>query len=174
MGPINAALQGDQLWINICRNAPVKEALTNFCILIQRLGNRPTHCRELVVTKPGFIGFCDVSKLCAGGVWLSGTLQLAPVMWQLEWPSDIQRKVVSFANPNGKLTNSDLEMAGMLVHYLVLKHLISLRHMHVAAWCNNTPTVSWTNKLSSSRSLLAGCLTRALALCLHANEAPPW
>jgi hypothetical protein len=37
-------------------------------------------------------------------------------------------------------------MAGMLIHYLVLEHLVSLKHVHVAAWCDNTPKVSWTNK----------------------------
>jgi hypothetical protein len=98
---------------------------------------------------------------------------IASCMERLEHPPDIQHKVVSFSNPAGTLTNSDLEMAGMLVHYLVLEHLVSLRHMHVAAWCDNTPTVSWTNKLSSSRSQVAGHLTWALAMHLHANEASP-
>ena len=64
-------------------------------------------------------------------------------------------------------------MAAMLAHYLVLEHLVDLRHVHVAAWCDNTPTVSWTNKLSSSRSRVAGRLTRALAMRIHANEASP-
>jgi hypothetical protein len=64
-------------------------------------------------------------------------------------------------------------MAGMLAHYLVLEHLVALKHVHVAAWCDNTPTVSWTNKLSSSRSQVAGRLTRALAMRIHANEASP-
>jgi hypothetical protein len=59
---------------------------------------------------------------------------------------------------------------------LVLEHLVSLKHVHVAAWCNsNTPTVSWTNKLSlSAHAAIAGRLTRALlALRIHANEALP-
>jgi hypothetical protein len=73
----------------------------------------------------------------------------------------------------GTITNSDLEMAGMLLHFLVLEHVVALRHVHVAAWCDSTPTVSWTNKLSSSRSSLAGRLTHALALRIHANKASP-
>jgi hypothetical protein len=58
----------------------------------------------------------------------------------------------------------------------VLEHLGQLKHVHVAiaAWCDNTPTVSWTNQLSSSRSAVTGRLTRALALRIHAkNEASP-
>jgi hypothetical protein len=106
-------------------------------------------------------------------VWLSGTRKLSPVVWRVEWPHDVRNNVVSFDNPTGTITNSDLEMAGMLLHYLVLEHLVSLKHVHVAAWCDNTPTVSWTNKLSCARSTVAGRLTRALALRIHTNEASP-
>jgi len=173
LGPIDAALRGEQRSIRIKRNAQVRDALKDFSSLIKILGNRPTHCRELIVDTPGYIGYCDASKLGAGGVWLSGRLRLPPVVWRLEWPDDIRLSVVSFDNPTGTITNSDLEMAGMLIHYLVLEHLVSLKHVHVAAWCDNTPTVSWTNKLSSSRSLVAGRLTRALALRIHENEASP-
>jgi hypothetical protein len=92
----------------------------------------------------------------------------------VEWPADIRKNVISFDNPSGTLTNSDLEMAGMVLqHYLVLEHLVASKHVHVTAWCDNTPTVSWTNKLSSSKSTIAGRLTRALALRIHANEASP-
>jgi hypothetical protein len=96
------------------------------------------------------------------------------VVWRVEWPLDIQQNVVSFDSPNGTITNSDLEMAGMLLHYPVLEHMVSLKHVHVAAWCDNTPTVSWTNKLSSSQAAIAGRLTQALALRIHANEASPF
>ena len=60
--------------------------------------------------------------------------------------------MVSFDNPTGTITNSDLEMAGMVLHYLVLEHdLVALQHVpHVAVWCDNMPKVSWTNKLSLS------------------------
>jgi hypothetical protein len=173
MGPIDAALRGEQRWIRIKSNAPVRDALSDFGTLIKILGQRPTHCRELVVDIPGYVGYCDASKLGAGGVWLSGNLQLSPIVWRIQWPPDIQANVVSFQNPTGTITNSDLEMAGMLLHFLVLEHVVALRHVHVAAWCDNTPTVSWTNKLSSSRSSVAGRLTRALALRIHANKASP-
>jgi hypothetical protein len=94
---------------------------------------------------------------------LSGTFQLSPVVWWVKWPADIQANVVSFQNPTGTITNLDLEMTGMLLHFLVLKHIVALCHVHVAPWCDSTPTVSRTNKLSR--------LTHALALRLHTNEA---
>jgi hypothetical protein len=173
MGPIDAALRGDKRVIHVKHNTRLRDALQDFGTLIKVLGTRPSHCRELVVDDPGYIGYCDASKLGAGGVWLSGTRLLQPIVWRVEWPEDIRNNVVSFDNPTGTITNSDLEMAGMLLHFLVLEHLVHLKHVHVAAWCDNTPTVSWTNKLSSARSAVAGRLTRALALRIHANEASP-
>ena len=68
---------------------------------------------KLVVQDPGYIGYCDASKLGAGGVWLAGTRALSPVVWRVEWPPDIQQNVVSSDNHSGTLTNSDFEMAGM-------------------------------------------------------------
>ena len=173
MGPIDAALQGEKRWIKIKGNQVLRDALQDFATIIKVLGKRPTHCRELVATEPGYVGFCDASTLGAGGVWLAGTKSLNPVVWRVEWPEDIRNNVISFSNPHGTITNSDLEMAGMVLHYLVLEHLVDLRHVHVAAWCDNTPTVSWTNKLSSSKSPTAGRLTRALAMRIHANQASP-
>ena len=64
-------------------------------------------------------------------------------------------------------------MASMLLHYLVLEHLVVLRHIHMAAWYNNTPKVSWINKLSASWSPVAGHLVHALAMQIHVNEASP-
>jgi hypothetical protein len=55
------------------------------------------------------------------------------IIWRVEWPEDIGNNVVSFDNPSGTITNSDLEMAGMLLHFLVLEHLVHLKHVHVAA-----------------------------------------
>jgi hypothetical protein len=160
MGPIDAELWGAKQLIRIKTNQHLRDALWDFSTLIKVLGQRPTHCRELVVSDLGYIGYCDASKLGAGGVWLLGMHHLSPVVWRLEWPDDIRQQVVLFDNPSGTITNSDLEMVGMVLHYLVLEHLVALKHVYIAVWCDsNTPTVSWTNKLSSSKSAIAGCLT---------------
>ena len=141
MSPIDAALRGTHRHIRVRTNTPLRDALLDISTIVTVLGTRPTHCSELVVHDPGYIGYCDASKLGAGGVWLAGIRALSPVVWRVEWPPDIQQNVVSFDNPNGTITNSDLEMAGMLIHYLVLEHLVSLKHVHVAA-CAITPQLS--------------------------------
>lgn len=48
-----------------------------------------------------------------------------------------------------------------------------LKFAQTAAWCDNTPMVSWDNKWSSSKSMVAARLVWALALWLHTNQASP-
>jgi len=95
------------------------------------------------------------------------------VVWRLEWPRDITRDLVSFTNPHGRLTNSDLEMAAQLLEFLALECLVDMQHVHAASWCDNTPTVSWMNKLNSSKSRVAARLIRALALRVMINASSP-
>ena len=86
-------------------------------------------------------------------------------------PLDVQQALVSDSNPMGNITHSDLEMAGILLHVMVLESIVLLRNQHVGAICNNTPTVSWAYRLASRRSCIAGRLLRALALRLRVNRA---
>jgi hypothetical protein len=81
---------------------------------------------------PDCIGYCDASAFGAGGVWLSGADPLPEKVWQLQWPRDITAAVVSGSNPTGKQTNSDLEMATVVLHLSTLESVVpSLRHKHI-------------------------------------------
>ena len=64
-------------------------------------------------------------------------------------------------------------MAGLVLHYLVLKQLVMLRHKHVGEFCDNTPTVSWAAKLASKQSQVAGRLLRALAIQQQVQQSSP-
>jgi hypothetical protein len=151
----------------------VLEALRDIRILLRETTSRPTHVRELVPDLPAYIGFCDACKRGGGGVWLSGSKNIRPVVWRLEWPADIQARLVSWSNPHGDLTINDLEMAGLLLQYLVVEQLVDLRHEHVAAWCDNTSTVSWARRMTSSRSRIGHRLVRALMMRINVNQASP-
>ena len=72
------------------------------------------------------------------------------------------------------ITNSNLEMAALVLHWLVLKQTMpTLNHIHVAAWSNNAPTVSWANKLKSTKSKTANQLAHALAIHQHITLSSP-
>jgi len=87
-----------------------------------------------------------------------------PFVWQIPFPPDIQAAVILDSNPTGTITNSDLEMAGLLCQWLALKPFADLAHCHVAVGYDNTPVVAWASCLLASKAWLAAQLLRALAL----------
>jgi hypothetical protein len=88
-------------------------------------------------------------------MWFSGHKKaLPPTTWWLEFPIDITAEVIPGSNPDGMLTNSDLEMASVLLHYLVLEGLVhNLTHQQAVIGCDNLPAVSWTHQTLTYASL---------------------
>jgi hypothetical protein len=85
-----------------------------------------------------------------------------------------KKRYKTLANPNGRLTNSDLEMAGLLMLWLVIEGVCpDLCKKRITLFSDNTPTVSWVTRLASKRSIVAEQLVQALALCLKAMHACP-
>ena len=92
----------------------------------------------------------------------------------MAWPPDITSAIVSDRNPRGTITNSDLEMAGMLLLFLVMQAICGdLRQKHVALFSDNTPTVSWVRRMAVRRSKIAAQLVRALALRMAQAQCSP-
>ena len=132
------------------------------------MSSQPTHCKELIPSIPAFIGNMDSCKFSVGGTWIVGSSRLAPLIWRYKWPPEIVA-----ALEDQSITINDLEMAGILLHYIMLEMLVCLWLVHITIWCNNTSAVMWTAKLSSLCSKIGHQLTRALALCLCANQSSP-
>ena len=66
----------------------------------------------------------------------------------MEWPGDVKQDLVSADNPNGRIANSDLECAGLLLLWLVLEEVCNLTvGSHVALFSDNQPTVHWVQRL---------------------------
>ena len=163
---IHSATRIDQQTIHIHQDSAQHLALQDLRTMFKMLGKRPTKCAQLVPGQPDYIGHSDACKHGAGGIWLTGHKLLHPLVWRFAWP----HKVVA-AVEAGALTINDLEMAGLLLHYLVLEAVVPLRHTQAAAWVDNTSAVSWANKLSSKRSKVGQQLVRALAFRFIANES---
>ncbi len=95
-------------------------------------------------------------------------------MFRDEWPEDIKTDLVSFKNPRGRITNSDLEMAGLVLLWLVMEAVCGeLWQKRVALFSDNDPTVSWVRQLASRHSQVAAQLVRSLALWVKMNNACP-
>ncbi len=70
---------------------------------------------------PDYIGIVGASGHGVGGVVVGELSNCTPVVFRWEWPAAIKNNIVLSSNPNGGLTNSDLEMAGLLMLWLVLE-----------------------------------------------------
>jgi hypothetical protein len=171
LSPAFAAMRNDPASIIITQF--LKQCLQDWITLLQRISLRPTHVRELVMSSPSFMGYVDACAFGAGGVWFSGQSNLEPTVWRVQFPAYIVANLISEKNPTGQLTNSDLEMAGLLCQWLVLECIAphSLQYNTIGIFSDNTPTVAWANKLTSSSSTVASYLVRALAIRLHVKQA---
>lgn len=178
--PINDALQGSLPRIGLGQQSDVRQTLLDLISLIQSLASRPTHICELLPDDPEYIGFCDASAAGAGGVWFApcftdtNLCTFTPRVWRLPFPADITASVVSVSNPSGTLTNSDLELAALLLHVLVLETIAKLWRCHIAAYSDNTPTVAWVERMASrSKCPIAGRLLRGLAMRQRVTASAP-
>jgi hypothetical protein len=142
--------------------------------MVATLAHRPTHVQELVPGDDHYTGYCDACAAGAGGVWISGDLDLRPLVWRVPFSASITIQVISDSNPRGRLTNSDLEMAAVLLHYMVLQQEVNLRFIRTGIWSDNTPTVAWTKRMADrSQAPTAGRLLRGLAAFQRSVQAGP-
>ena len=72
-------------------------------------------------------------------------------MWRHPWPPDIIADLVSSTNREGTITNSDLELAALVLHEATL--LAALPEARLAVSRSGsviTPTISWSTKEAST------------------------
>jgi hypothetical protein len=170
------ALKGLPTSISLGRHGEVRHALLDVANVIQNLASRPTHVNELVQQLLNYAGYCDASAFGAGGVWFGANLALPPSVWQVQWPSDITNDVVSDANPNGRLTNSDLELAAVVLQEAILEARLgpSIAGTQAAIGSDNTPTVAWSTRMASrSGSPISFRLLRGKAMRQRTNRSAP-
>ncbi len=175
--PLNNALKGAPAFIGLPRNGEIRNALLDFASVIRDLASRPTHVNELVQKNLDYTGYCDASAFGAGGVWFGAAQHLRPIVWRVEWPKDVTKAVISTTNPTGTLTNSDLEMAGVLLHEAVLEAALGpnrMRHVQTAIGCDNSPAVAWTKRMATrSASPVSFRLLKGLAMRQRLTRSAP-
>ena len=142
---LQAALQAGQKG-RIRVRAETNAQLDTFANLLQ--DPRPTPLDMLVPGIPVHFGACDASKAGMGGVWFPN--KGPPLLWRMAFPVDIQRRLVSTNNPNGLISNSDLELAGTIMHQAVLAAHVSVEGETIHTHCDNTAAVAWRHKGSTT------------------------
>ena len=154
-------------------NANLYNAVRDCRAFLRDTIGSPTRCKNLVTGWPDYVGITDASGHGLGGVIIGENKAVPPVVFRLQWPADITASIVSDDNPNGTITNSDLEMAGLLMLWLVMEEVCEVENAHVALFSDNSPTVHWVQRLAAKHSTIAMQLVRALALRLQLAKASP-
>jgi hypothetical protein len=173
--PLNFVMRGNPATIGLGAASEARAALKDLISLIHMLSMQPTHVNELVADMPHYAGYHDAAAEGAGGVWFSLTDNMPPSVWRERFPRDIEADVITDDNPAGGITNSDLELAAeVLAIGVILESAPKIKHAPLGTLCDNTPTVSWVEKMASKASTpTAGRLLRGLAFMLHCHHAGP-
>jgi hypothetical protein len=168
-GPLQKALASNNNRVNLTADA--HDFLDDFRWLAKNLHDRPTRLFELVPAPPQVIGTTDASGIGLGGIFFVPTAQATPsepsyhsYVWRYRLPEDISARLLSEANPKGSITNSDLELAAAVVHPDVIASQYDISETTVATLHDNTPTVFWQKRGSTTTTGPAAYLLRWHAL----------
>ncbi len=143
--------------------------------LLRESTKEPTRCRQLVTGWPDYIGFVDASGHGAGRVVIGELSPCVPTIFRWKWPPDVTKDIKTATNPEGRITNSDLEMAGLVLLWLTMEEVYGpLEEKHLTLFNDNSPTIGWATKLASKRSTVAEHLVQAIALRAKQQKACPF
>ena len=162
----------------------VHEALADFRWLASDLAQRPTRLYELVPLRPTVDGYHDASGYMCGGVVLPGPTAVPrtlppqpsaarpaqgepaahPIVWRASFPPDIVQALVSWTNPTGTVNNSDLELAGGIIHHDCVAQCFDVRERTVLSRTDNTAGLWWQRKGSATCTSAPALLLRLQAM----------
>ena len=136
----------------------VHDALDDFRWMHENISTRPTRIAELVPLPPVAEGHHDASGIGAGGVWFptphltprDGFNNTQPLAWRFKWPQHITNRLITDDNPRGTITNSDLELAGGLLHLDALTNCFDIRERTILSKGDNLSTTFWERKGSTT------------------------
>jgi hypothetical protein len=122
---------------------------------------------ELILAgTPATIGAQDAAGTGMGGVHFvplpDGTI--APLLWQSPFPPAVQARLVAYANSDGTITNSDLELAASVAQHEVLVTQVDAREATIHNFSDNIAKVFWQRKGAVPNSGLTAQLLRLQAL----------
>jgi hypothetical protein len=173
--PMNKLLRKKPAFVYLHRNKKLFHGVKDCRTLLREATIRPTKCSELVMGAPDFVGVKDASVHGVGGVIIGENTECVPTLFRMEWPEWVKNEVrKTNSGQGGTLTNSDLEMAGLLLLFLVMEDVCDLQPgHHVALFSDNSPTVSWVRKMAARGSKVADQLLRALCLQMKQRNISP-
>lgn len=157
LSPCNAVLRKRPPIVYLHSNPHLLQAIKDIRTLLRESTTRPTKCTELVSDWPDFVGIKDASGHGVGGIIVGENKVCPPTVFRFQWPTDISADINTTAdNPTRRITNSDLELDGSLLLWLVMEEVCKPEPAcHVALFSDNQPTVHWVERFASKSSAVA-------------------
>ena len=135
----------------------VHQALVDLRWLAEDLSRCPTRMYELVPLQPKLDGYNKASRyMCEGAVLLGPTAVpqtpqqppitaatsldpsgAHPIVWRTHFTVDITAQLVSWGNPEVKVTNSDLDLAGSVIHHACMAECFDI-HGWTRLYCTDS------------------------------------
>jgi hypothetical protein len=123
------------------RLTPIIHAtLTAWKMLATTATQHPVPLFTVVPRRPDTIGAVDASKTGMGGFFIT---QTTAAIWRAPLPTPIQTTLVSNDNPQGTITNSDLELAAAIVGGDLAATHSPQPHPSVLLASDNMAAVAW-------------------------------
>ena len=174
LSPCNRILAVKPQTVFLQRNKALRTAISDIRTLLKESVAAPTKCKELVGGWPHYIGYTDASGAGFGGIIIGEEAAVTPTVFRGQWPPDIQAELVSWTNRNGSLSINDLELAGLLLTWLVMEEICpTVTEMNVALFSDNQPSVHWVDRMATRKSAVGAQVLRALAFRLKLNRCCP-
>jgi hypothetical protein len=144
----------------------VRATLEDFKWLAGSLQDRPTRLQELVAQQPSLYGTTDASGQGMGDTILppSDTSPVPPLLWRLRFPAAVQQNLVSTTQPNGTVTNSDLELAATIIQHDAVCHSYDVREQTIHTGTDNRAAQAWQQKGSTTTNAVPAFLLRLQAI----------
>jgi hypothetical protein len=136
----------------------VHDALDDFWWMHNNIASRPTCIAEISPLLPAAEGHHNALGIGAGGVWFlgdnitprEGSVGRKTILWQYKWPQHIVNRLVTEHNPSGTISNSDLKLAGGLLHLDVLCQCYDVRERTILSKGDNLSTTFWEQNDSTT------------------------
>ena len=109
------------------------------------MGSRPTYLAENFQRLATDVGYTNALGLGCRGVWIEPSKDVFHCVWHLPWSEKIMADLVSSDNPQGRITNSDIELAALVLQEATFPFVrTNLTWRDPFTGSENTPTVAQT------------------------------
>lgn len=108
----------------LCKNHALYEAISECPFFLHESVASPTHCQTLTMTWQDMIGVTDALSTGIGGIIGEECVATSLTVCCMQWSGDITQAVNSDANPRGTTENSNLEVAILLLWFLMIEIVV--------------------------------------------------